>query len=300
MIDNDLLRAMTLIRAFEDHLVSLPNPGFQLLSSGEEAVAVGVVQRSSRAISSSRAVAPSARRSRAGSTRASCSPSSSENAADPTGKGRARALSQPSVGFFGAHAVVGGNLTVAAGVALAQQQLATGAVVVVMFGDGACGAGTLHETLNIAALWKLPLVLVCNNNQYSVSTRVVDGVAARALADLADPFGIPSSTVDGMDVLAVREAARTAVSRARAGDGPTFIECLSYRFHQHSTSSKESRPREEVEQWRSRCPIARFALHAGLDAAAARQDVGAAVAEASRFAEASPFPEGVEALEDVG
>lgn len=301
MIDNDLLRAMTLIRAFEDHLVSLPNPGFQLLSSGEEAVAVGVcaaLEPRDQLLSSGRSIGPAlARGIDAGVLLAELL---GKRGGSNKGKGGRGHLSQPSVGFFGAHAVVGGNLTVAAGVALAQQQLATGAVVVVMFGDGACGAGTLHETLNIAALWKLPLVLVCNNNQYSVSTRVVDGVAARALADLADPFGIPSSTVDGMDVLAVREAARTAVSRARAGDGPTFIECLSYRFHQHSTSSKESRPREEVEQWRSRCPIARFALHAGLDAAAARQDVGAAVAEASRFAEASPFPEGVEALEDVG
>lgn len=292
---------MTLIRAFEDHLVSLANPGFQLLSSGEEAVAVGVcaaLEPRDQLLSSGRSIGPAlARGIDAGVLLAELL---GKRAGSNKGKGGRGHLSQPSVGFFGAHAVVGGNLTVAAGVALAQQELATGAVAVVLFGDGACGAGSLHETMNIAALWKLPLVLVCNNNHYSVSTRVADGIAARSLADLAKPFGIPSCTVDGMDVLAVRDAMREAVVRARAGDGPSFLECVSYRFHQHSTSSKESRPREEIERWKTRCPIAGFATRAGLDAAAVRREVEDAMADAARFAAESPFPEGSEALEDVG
>jgi pyruvate dehydrogenase E1 component alpha subunit len=301
MIDADLLRAMSLIRAFEDHLVSLANPGFQLLSSGEEAVAVGVcaaLEPRDQLLSSGRSIGPAlARGIDAGVLLAELL---GKRGGSNKGKGGRGHLSQPSVGFFGAHAVVGGNLTVAAGVALAQQELATGAVAVVMFGDGACGAGSLHETMNIAALWKLPLVLVCNNNHYSVSTRIKDGVAARSLADLAKPFGIPSSTVDGMDVTAVRDATKEAVDRARAGGGPTFLEFLSYRFHQHSTSSKESRPREEIASWKAKCPIDAFAARTGLDAAAVRLDVEASVALAARFAADSPFPEGLEALEDVG
>jgi pyruvate dehydrogenase E1 component alpha subunit len=196
--------------------------------------------------------------------------------------------------------VVAGNLAVAAGVALAQQQTGSGRVVVCLFGDGACGAGILHETMNIAALWKLPLVFVCNNNQYSVSTPVRDAVAAQQLADLAKPFGIPAQTVDGMDVLTVREAIVPAVARARAGDGPSFVECVSYRFHQHSTASKESRPREEIERWRARCPIATFSARLDLDLPATRAQVEEELAEATRFAVAASLPEPIEGLEDVG
>ncbi|MGH7327230.1 MAG: thiamine pyrophosphate-dependent enzyme, partial [Polyangiaceae bacterium] len=113
------------------------------------------------------------------------------------------------------------------------------------------------------------------------------------------PFGIPSCTVDGMDVVAVREAVSRATARARAGDGPSFVECISYRFHQHSTSSKESRPEEEIEAWRSRCPIAAFAARSGLDARALRAEVDAVVGEAARLATEAAFPQPEEALTDV-
>jgi len=188
---------------------------------------------------------------------------------------------------------------VAAGVALAQQQCGTDRVTVCLFGDGACGAGILHETLNIAALWKLPLILVCNNNQYSVSTRARDAIAVGALADLARPFGVPSQTVDGMDVLSVRTATSDAVTRARAGGGPSFVECLSYRFHPHSTSSKESRHADEVDEWRARCPIATFAARSSVDISSLRASVDHEIANAVAFASAAPLPNPHEALEDV-
>src|SRR5207244_1115097 len=129
--------------------------------------------------------------------------------------------------FFGAHAVVGGNLTIAAGVALAAQLRHCSWVVACLFGDGACGAGSLHETLNLAALWKLPLLLVCCNNQYSVSTPVQEALAPKRLSDLAQPFGIRGQTVDGMDAVAVRVAAQAAATGVRAGSGPFFLECVT-------------------------------------------------------------------------
>ena len=115
------------------------------------------------------------------------------------GKGGRGHLPQPSAGFFGAHAVVAGNLSIAAGAALAAQMQRSGTIVACLFGDGACGAGALHETLNVAALWKLPLLLVCDNNQYSVSTPRSEALSPNLLSDLAKPFGIPAISVDGMD-----------------------------------------------------------------------------------------------------
>jgi TPP-dependent pyruvate/acetoin dehydrogenase alpha subunit len=296
----DLLRTMVLIRAFEEHLLTLPQPGFQLLSSGEEAVAVGTcapLEPGDQLLTSGRSIGPALARGIAPA--ALLAELIGKRTGPCKGKAGRGHLSQPSVGFFGAHAVVGGNLSVAAGVAMAQQQTGTGRVVVCMFGDGACGEGALHETLNIAALWKLPLVFVCCNNQYSISTRVKDAIAAEHLADLARPFGIPAQTVDGMDVLAVREAVEQAVSRARAGQGPSFVECVCYRFHQHSTSSKETRPREEIAAWRARCPIATFSARQGLDVAAVRAEVDQELAYAARQAEAAPLPDPSEMMEDV-
>ena len=297
----ELLRKMVLIRVFEEHLLALPQPGFQLLSSGEEAVAVGVcaaLGAGDQLLTNGRSIGPAlARGIQPGPLMAELLGKRVGPCKGKAGRGH---LSQPSVGFFGAHAVVAGNLAVAAGVALAQQQSGSDRVAVCLFGDGACGAGVLHETMNIAALWKLPLVFVCNNNQYSVSTAAGDAIAAARLADLAKPFGIPAQTVDGMDVLAVRAAMETAVARARNGQGPSFVECVSYRFHAHSTASKESRPRAEIDGWRARCPIATFSARLGLDLPATRAEVEDEIAEATRFAVAAPLPEPIEGLEDVG
>jgi TPP-dependent pyruvate/acetoin dehydrogenase alpha subunit len=296
-----LLRAMVIIRAFEEALLAMPQPGFQLLSSGEEAVAVGLcaaLEPGDQLLSSGRSIGPAlARGISPGALMAELIGRTAGPCKGKAGRGH---VAQPSVGFFGAHAVVAGNISIAAGVALAQQQLGNDRVAVCLFGDGACGAGILHETMNMAAMWKLPLIFVCNNNQYSVSTPVRDALAVNLLSDLARPFGIPSETIDGMDVIAVHASVAKAVARARAGDGPSFIECLSYRFHQHSTSSKESRPREEIERWRARCPIESFAVRRGLDLDAVRADVEREIARAVDYALAAPLPEPTDALEDVG
>ena len=110
--------------------------------------------------------------------------------------------------------------------------------------------------MNMAAIWKLPLLLICNNNQYSISTRASAVLAPRSLADLALPFGIPAKTVDGMDVLAVRDAAQDMTKNIRGGAGPGFLECISYRFSTHSTATSETRPAAEIAEWKARCPIA--------------------------------------------
>jgi hypothetical protein len=175
------------------------------------------------------------------------------------GKGGRGHLAQPAAGFFGAHAVVGGNLTIAAGVALAMQMRGTGGIVACIFGDGACGSGALHETLNIAALWKLPLLLVCDDNGWSISTPREAALAARSPADLAAPFGIRAASVDGMDVVAVRDAAIALAAHVRDGAGPAFLWCDAERFSTHSTATRETRSRETMEAARARCPIRRLA-----------------------------------------
>jgi len=176
-----------------------------------------------------------------------------------------------------------------------------------MFGDGACGAGILHETLNIAALWRLPLLFVCDNNELSIATPRTAALAPKTLADLAAPFGIPAATVDGMDVLAVRDQAAAFVERARAGGGPAFLECLSARFFSHSTATRETRSAAEMARLRERCPIRRLAAtmvaHGEFDAAGAdalEREAEGRAAEALAFADASPYPDPAEALADVG
>jgi TPP-dependent pyruvate/acetoin dehydrogenase alpha subunit len=304
-----LLRQMKLIRALEEALIRLPKPGFQLYSSGEEAVSVGVaasLEEGDQMLSSGRSIAPALARGVAPT--AVMSELLGKVTGPCNGKGGRGHFADVAAGFFGAHAVVGGNLTIAAGVSLALQRRASGRVAVCHFGDGACGSGSLHETLNLAALWKLPLVLVCANNQYSISTPVQSAIAARPLSSLATPFGIPSATVDGMDVLAVREHARGMVSRARAGEGPSFLECVTYRFHSHSNAVKDSRPLQEVSEWKQRCPIRslsnRLKNSGHLDAereAALDREIAAEVKAALEFAENSAFPDpATEALADVG
>ena len=303
----ELLRAMLLIRAFEAALLRRPDHGFQLLSAGEEAVAVGACSAltpGDQLLSSGRSIGPALARGLApnrvmaellGRTAGYCG-----------GKGGRGHLAAPAEGFFGAHAVVAGNLTVAAGVALAAQSRGDATIVACIFGDGACGAGALHETLNLAALWRLPLVLICDNNGYSVATPRAAALAPQRLSDLALPFGIPGITVDGMDVRAVRAAAIDAAGRARAGLGPTFVECLSERFATHSTSTRETRSAAELEAARARCPIRRFAAEleaTGVLNAEARADLELAVAAeveaALAFADASPLPDPSEVERDV-
>ena len=204
----EALRRMMLIRAFETALAKRPDHGFQLLSTGEEAVAVGLgaaLTCKDQLLTGGRSIGPAlARGVEPGKVMA-------ELLGKIAGLNRGRAgrghMSDPRSGFFGAHAVVGGNISIAAGVALAKHLADDGGIVAVLFGDGACGAGALHETLNIAACWKLPLLFVCNNNQLSVSTARTAALAPVKLSDLGATFGLWARTVDGTNVSGVAAAA---------------------------------------------------------------------------------------------
>jgi TPP-dependent pyruvate/acetoin dehydrogenase alpha subunit len=306
--DPALLRSMLLIRSFEANLMARKDHGFQLLSSGQEAVSVGLcaaLAPDDQLLCSGRSIGPAlARGLDPGRVLAELL---GKEAGPCSGRGGRGHLAQPSAGFFGAHAVVGGNLTVAAGVALRLQGDGQSKLVACLFGDGACGSGALHETLNIAAIWRLPLLLVCDNNQYSVSTPRSAALAPARLSDLAAPFGIPGVTVDGMDVLAVRDAARTLAATVRSGGGPAFLECLSYGFTPHSTSSRESRPRDEVAAARERCPIRAYTevlVSSGAvdmaQVAEMTREADRVVAAANSFADEATFPSPEDVLRHVG
>jgi len=302
-----LLRRMIMIRAFEAALRARPDHGFQLLSSGQEAVSVGVcaaLTAADQLLCSGRSIGPAlARGLDPGAVMAELVGKTGGLNQGKAGRGH---MAYPAAGFFGAHAVVGGNLAIAAGVALAFQVAKRPGAVVCLFGDGACGAGALHETLNIAAVWRLPLVLVCDNNGMSVSTPRDQVLAPRHLADLATPFGVPAVTVDGMDVLAVRKTAETYIARARAGMGPAFLECISERFSSHSTSTVETRSQQTMAAIRARCPIARFSAHLAaeglLDTAQRAMleiEVAEEVTQALACADSAPYPDAAAAMSDV-
>jgi TPP-dependent pyruvate/acetoin dehydrogenase alpha subunit len=300
----EMLRAMTRIRAFETALAKRADHGFQLLSSGEEAVAVGlssVLGVRDQLLTGGRSIGPAIARG--------VDPRHvmAELLGKATGVNGGRAgrghLSDATSGFFGAHAVVGGNFSIAAGVALAKQLDGDGGIVAILFGDGACGAGALHETLNMAANWKLPLLFVCSNNQWSVSTSRKDALAPAKLSDIGATFGMPASTIDGLDVEGVATAIGDAAQHVRNGKGPAFVECASIRLRSHSTTARETRKRDELAELRTHCPIQRQISRLGLDAEAVEaleREAAEFAAAALAFAEASPYPSAAEVLSDVG
>jgi TPP-dependent pyruvate/acetoin dehydrogenase alpha subunit len=301
------LRMMKLIRAFEEALAARPDHGFQLISSGEEAVAVGLCSSlapQDQLLTGGRSIGPALARG--------VDPSRlmaellGRSSGTNKGKGGRGHIADPASGFFGAHAVVGGNISIAAGVALALQMSGKDAVAVILFGDGAFGAGALHETLNIAASMKLPLLFVCNNNQLSVSTPRSSALAPARLSDIGIAFGIPSQTVDGMDLDTVSTAISDALKHVRAKKGPAFVECVSYRFSSHSTTARETRSREELAEIRALCPIvkqSRKLKEAGTLNGDTEHELDRLVADtvgaALKFSDASAMPREDEALQDV-
>jgi TPP-dependent pyruvate/acetoin dehydrogenase alpha subunit len=302
-----MLRSMMLIRAFEEALARRKDHGFQLLSSGEEAVAVGLcsaLTSRDQLLTGGRSIGPALARGLA--PERVMAELLGRSSGTNRGKGGRGHLADPRAGFFGAHAVVGGNISIAVGVALSMQMSGSNGVVAILFGDGASGVGALHESLNIAAIWNLPVLFVCNNNQFSVSTPRSAALAPGKLSDIGLAFQMPSRTIDGMDVEHVAGVAGEAVEKIRAGSGPQFLECISHRFCSHSTTARETRSRDELASIRSLCPIERHVK--GLRAAGIldsesemklENEVTEIVAAALAFADASEFPAPTEALTDV-
>lgn len=164
-----------------------------------------------------------------------------------------------SAGNFGANGIMGPSIPMATGVALSIKKNRSGKVILCYFGDGTTNSGLFHEALNMAQLWKLPIVYLCENNLYAMSTHVSKSVSVSHIAERAKAYGMPGVIVDGTDVLAVMEAVGTAAERARAGEGPTLIEAKTYRYLGHSKSdSRAYRTREEEEEWKKKDPILCF------------------------------------------
>ena len=225
------------------------------------------------------------------------------------GRGGSMHIADFSVGMLGANGIVGGGLPIACGAALAAQLEGRGDVTVCFFGDGAAAEGEFHEALNIASVWKLPIVFVCENNQYAANNAAGVQHPRADIAAHAAPYDMPGVVVDGNDVLAVHGATGDAVARARRGGGPSLLECKTYRWHFHAMRAArppETRPAEEIAAWKARDPIARLEQHMigqGLvtpaELQALRDRVAADLDAAVAFADASPFPDPKDLLADM-
>lgn len=223
------------------------------------------------------------------------------------GKGGSMHIADFNVGMLGATAVVGAGLPIAVGAGLSIQLRKTDQVVVCFFGEGASNQGTFHESINMASVWRLPVVFVCENNLYAMGTRQSRVMNITDVANRAAAYGIPGEIVDGNDVLAVHEIIGKAVERARKGEGPTLVECKTYRHKGHSrVDPAKYRPKEEVEEWLGKDPIKNFrtyllAAHfmTEMEIQQIEQNVSVKIEEAVKFALESPFPLAEEALEDV-
>lgn len=214
------------------------------------------------------------------------------------GRGGSMHIADVTRGNLGANGIVGGGLPIAVGSALTAKLLGTRDVTVCFFGDGANNEGAFHEALNMAAIWTLPVVFVCENNKYGMSTSTERSTAVPNVADRAAAYAMPGVTVDGNDFSAVTEAVHVAVARARAGKGPSLVENLTYRWRGHSKSDRNRyRTKEEIDSWIARDPIERFradlVAHGVLTDAAAdalRSEAEQDVARGILFAKASPSP----------
>ncbi len=214
------------------------------------------------------------------------------------GRGGSMHIADVQNGNLGATGIVGGNIPVATGAALAQKMKDSGLVVLCFFGDGASNTGNFHESINLGAAWKLPVVYIVENNFYGMSVPIEEAAAKLDLSDRACAYGIPGVTVDGMDVIAVREAVGVAVDRARRGEGPSIVECKTYRWYGHSRSDpREYRTDDEEAKWKARDPIPNFAaqlIDAGLvteeEVDEIEERVEAEIERAAEFALGSPTP----------
>lgn len=307
-----LYRSMLTIRRFEERCNYLfmqgKIPSTLHLYIGQEAVAVGVCAHLTAADYATSTHRPHGHSIAKGvSLRSIMAELYAKRTGCCKGKGGSMHVGDMTVGMIPAIAIVGGNIPLTAGLALACKRLGQGGVAVGFMGDGATNEGAFHEGLNMASIWDLPAVFVVENNLYAASTPVGVTFKIQDIAQRAASYGIASDICDGMDVLAVYEAAGRAIARARAGGGPTLLECKTYRHCGHSRSDPRTyRSKEEEADWATRDAILHMAGHlkevghaTGELLAQIEQEVTAAVDDAVAFAESSPSPAPEEALEDV-
>ncbi len=309
----EMLRSLLLSRTFEEALTELCKiegkiPGMMILCTGQEAIGAGVcaaldpedaiiTNHRSHSHLLSKGADPKALMAEIFGKRTGCN----------KGKSGTLHLAVPEINAPCTTTVVGGGPPIAVGRAFAQQYRHEKNVTVCFTGDGAANEGSFHEALNLASVWALPVIFVCENNRYAGAQRYEEHTKARNIADRAAGYAIPGVVVDGNDVLVVYTAAVEARKRAVAGEGPTLIETKTYRWRGHGESDHQLyQPREEIAAWQAKCPIPRLSRHMlaqGLISAdelrEMESDMDAVVRDAIRFAEESPYPEPHEALEDV-
>jgi len=223
------------------------------------------------------------------------------------GKGGSMHIADVDIGMLGANGIVGAGIPIAGGAALAAKMKGTDQVAICFFGDGATNTTRFHEGVNMASHWKLPVVYVIENNLWAMSTRTTDVSNITNITDRAAAYGIPAVAVEGNDVLAVYEAVGKAVARARKGEGPTLVECRTYRQRGHSEGDRQTyKPKEEAEEWKKKDPIPRFRkklIEMGVltekEADKIDQEMLEELDKAVKFAEESPLPDPEEALADV-
>jgi pyruvate dehydrogenase E1 component alpha subunit len=299
----ELYRRMVLIRQFEEKTAEMyargKITGFCHLYAGEEAVAVGAIY----ALYDKDYVLSTYREhghclAKGADPKVVMAELFGKITGLSKGRGGSMHLFDPDLRFMGGYAIVGGGLPIATGLGLSVQYNEGPEVVCCFFGDGALPQGAFHESLNMASLWKLPVVFVCENNFYGMGTMVQNAICQEELYRFAEPYKMPGVRVDGMDVLEVYGATMEAVARAREGDGPSLIEAVTYRFRGHSMSDPaEYRSKREERIWQERDPIKnlrRRMLGERHVAEARLGDIEAAVAreieEAVKFADESPEP----------
>jgi pyruvate dehydrogenase E1 component alpha subunit len=299
----DLYYQMVLIRLIEEQAALLYQQGkiggFLHLYIGQEAVSTGLIsarQPQDRVITAYRDHGVAI----------NCGLSANQVLAELLGKatgaskGRGGSMHMADVtkNFWGGHAIVGAHLPIAAGLALGDQYQGKDGVTICMFGEGATNIGYFHEAVNLSKVWKLPVLWVCENNQYGMGTAVERASAVSEIRQKAEGYGIPNQRVDGMDVLQVRQAALDAIETIRKGSGPYFLEIITYRFRGHSMGDPERyRPSEEVKRWQEHDPIGIYhkqLVEKGIATEAELHEIDARaeteIAEAVRFAEQSPDP----------
>ena len=293
----EMLKTMLRIRGFEDKVFELLArdllKGASHVYAGEEAVAVGACH----AIEKDDYIASTHRGhghclAKGGQLKEMMAELCGKSTGYCKGRGGSMHIADVGTRNLGATGIVGSNIPVAAGAALACQMLENGRIVVCFFGDGASNTGSFHESLNMAATWKLPVLFICENNLYGMSVAFNRASPTEDVADRGPAYNIPSMIVDGMDVLAVKEAVAASAERVRAGGGPELIECKTYRYRGHSRSDpRKYRTKEEEQHWRDRDPIVAFRKRltdAGAmseeECATIEKEVEVEIAEAEKFA----------------
>jgi pyruvate dehydrogenase E1 component alpha subunit len=308
----DMYRMMVRIRTFEERVAkefAAGNiPGYVHLYAGQEAVAVGACAnlRPDDYITSTHR-GHGHLIAKGGKTDRMMAELYGKKTGYCKGKGGSMHVADLELGMLGANGIVGAGITIAGGVALASQMKATDQVTVCFFSDGACNTTRFHEGINLAAIWNLPVVYIIENNLYAQCTSISRACKLTNLADRAAAYGIPGKTIDGNDVLAVYETVGETVARARKGEGPTLIECKTYRLRGHEEGDEQKyKTEDEVEEWNKKDPVPRFReklIKTGVlsekDADKIDQEMNEELEKAVKFAKESPFPAPEEALEDA-